>query len=175
MKQKGIIIELTSLLDVILIMLFWVMMNSNQQSESYRDKADAEIEAANEQTRLVQAQLEEEKLKEDALAKALTGFADGQLYELKISFDESADVLVLSFGGEEIDRLGFEQAEAIKRAVASIEIPEDSAVLAAVIYDGDKVLYRDMQSIRAALTELSKENDNIYIGYIDTSLRSKNT
>ena len=29
MKQKGIIIELTSLLDVILIMLFFVMMQSS--------------------------------------------------------------------------------------------------------------------------------------------------
>lgn len=172
MKQKGIIIELTSLLDVILIMLFWVMMNSSEQSENYREKADEEIAAAKEQTKLVQMQLDEEKLKEEALAKALTGFADGQLYELKISFDENSDVLVLSFGGEELDRLGFEQTEAIKQAVNSIEIPEDAAVLAAVIYDGDKVLYRDMQSIRAALDELSKENDNIYIGYIDTSIKN---
>ncbi|MBR1592738.1 MAG: hypothetical protein IJ666_07000 [Ruminococcus sp.] len=33
MKHKGVIIELTALLDVILIMLFWVMMNLQQQNE----------------------------------------------------------------------------------------------------------------------------------------------
>lgn len=171
MKQKGIIIELTSLLDVILIMLFFVMMQSGRQSEEYREQADKEIAAAQEQTELVHKQLETEKQKEKMLADALTGFEGGELYELKISFDETADVLVLSFAGEELDRLGFEQTKEIEEAVMGIDIPEGSAVLAAVIYDGNKVLYRDMESIRAALDKLSKENDNIYIGYIDTSIK----
>ena len=170
MKQKGIVIELTSLLDVILIMLFFVMMQSSQQSESYREKADEEIAAAQAQTEQVKKELKEEKQKEQMLKDALTGFEGGELYELKINFDETADVLVLSFGGEELDRLGFEQTAEIEKAVMSIEIPEGSAVLAAVIYDGNKVLYRDMESIRAALDRLSKENDNVYIGYIDTSI-----
>lgn len=171
MKQKGIIIELTSLLDVILIMLFFVMMQSSQQSENYREKADEEIAQAQAQTEQMKQELETEKKKEKMLADALTGFEGGELYELKISFDETADVLVLSFAGEELDRLGFEQTEEIERAVTNIKIPEGSAVLAAVIYDGNKVLFRDMQSIRAALDKLSKENDNIYIGYIDTSIK----
>ncbi|MBR6336797.1 MAG: hypothetical protein IKR76_03600 [Ruminococcus sp.] len=169
MKQKGIVIELTSLLDVILIMLFFVMMQSSRQSESYREQADEEIAAAQAQTEQAKLDLEVEKRKEQMLKDALTGFEGGELYELKINFDDSSDVLVLSFGGQELDRLGFEQTAEIEKAVMGIDIPEGSAVLAAVIYDGNKVLYRDMQSIRAALDKLSKENDNIYIGYIDTS------
>ena len=39
-KNKGLIIELTSLLDVILIMLFWVMMASSDKA----DKAEAEAD-----------------------------------------------------------------------------------------------------------------------------------
>ena len=169
MKQKGIVIELTSLLDVILIMLFFVMMQSSRQSESYREQADEEIAAAQAQTEQAKLDLEVEKRKEQMLKDALTGFEGGELYELKINFDDSSDVLVLSFGGQELDRLGFEQTAEIEKAVMGIDIPEGSAVLAAVIYDGNKVLYRDMQSIRAALDKLSKDNDNIYIGYIDTS------
>ena len=80
-------------------------------------------------------------------------------------------MLVLSFAGQEINRLGFDQTEEIEKAVKGIEIPDGTAVLAAVIYDGSKVLYRDMESIRAALDKLSKEHDNIYIGYIDTSIQ----
>ena len=171
MKQKGIVIELTSLLDVILIMLFFVMMQSSQQSESYRDKADIEIAAAQAQTAKAEEELKQEKQKEKMLADALTGFEGGELYELKISFDETSDVLILSFGGKELDRLGFEQTAEIEKAVMGIDVPEGSAVLAAVIYDGNKVLYRDMESIRTALDKLSKENDNIYIGYIDTSIK----
>ncbi|MBR1750758.1 MAG: MMPL family transporter [Ruminococcus sp.] len=164
MKQKGIIIELTSLLDVILIMLFFVMMQSGQQSENAIKEADERVAKA-------QQEVQEQKRKAKSLADALSGFEGGELYELKISFDETSDVLVLSFAGDEIDRLGFEQTEEIERAVRSIEVPEGSAVLAAVIYDGNNVLYRDMESIRAALDKLSKENDNIYIGYIDTSIQ----
>ena len=171
MKQKGIVIELTSLLDVILIMLFFVMMQSGRQSESYREQADEEIALAQAQTEAVKKELDEGKQREKMLADALSGFEGGELYELKINFDDTEDVLVLSFAGQELDRLGFEQTKEIEDAVMGIDVPEGSAVLAAVIYDGNKVLYRDMESIRAALDKLSKENDNIYIGYIDTSIK----
>ena len=171
MKQKGIVIELTSLLDVILIMLFFVMMQSGQQSESYREQADEEIALAQAQTEMVKKELDEGKQREKMLADALSGFEGGELYELKINFDDTEDVLVLSFAGQELDRLGFEQTKEIEDAVMGIDVPEGSAVLAAVIYDGNKVLYRDMESIRSALDKLSKENDNIYIGYIDTSIK----
>lgn len=171
MKQKGIVIELTSLLDVILIMLFFVMMQSGRQSESYREQADKEIALAQAQTEAVKKELDEGKQREKMLADALSGFEGGELYELKINFDDTEDVLVLSFAGQELDRLGFEQTKEIEDAVMGIDVPEGSAVLAAVIYDGNKVLYRDMESIRSALDKLSKENDNIYIGYIDTSIK----
>ena len=171
MKQKGIVIELTSLLDVILIMLFFVMMQSGRQSESYREQADEEIALAKAQTEAVKKELDEGKQREKMLADALSGFEGGELYELKINFDDTEDVLVLSFAGQELDRLGFEQTKEIEDAVMGIDVPEGSAVLAAVIYDGNKVLYRDMESIRSALDKLSKENDNIYIGYIDTSIK----
>lgn len=171
MKQKGIVIELTSLLDVILIMLFFVMMQSGRQSESYHEQADEEIALAQAQTEAVKKELDEGKQREKMLADALSGFEGGELYELKINFDDTEDVLVLSFAGQELDRLGFEQTKEIEDAVMGIDVPEGSAVLAAVIYDGNKVLYRDMESIRSALDKLSKENDNIYIGYIDTSIK----
>ena len=39
-KSKGIVIELTALLDVILIMLFWVMMNVQESQPSAVDQAE---------------------------------------------------------------------------------------------------------------------------------------
>ena len=48
MKNKGIIIELTALLDVILIMLFWVMLNMDRETEKIKtdaaEKAGADLQ-----------------------------------------------------------------------------------------------------------------------------------
>ena len=64
-KNKGLIIELTSLLDVILIMLFWVMMNSSAKAEQAQENATTEIENANSQLEQIREEAEsgEEKLK----------------------------------------------------------------------------------------------------------------
>ncbi|MDE6798171.1 MAG: hypothetical protein K2J36_09200 [Ruminococcus sp.] len=48
MKNKGIIIELTSLLDVILIMLFWLMMNLQEQNKNISQEAEQRIAQAEE-------------------------------------------------------------------------------------------------------------------------------
>ncbi|MDE6834571.1 MAG: hypothetical protein K2J39_10070 [Ruminococcus sp.] len=48
MKNKGIIIELTSLLDVILIMLFWLMMNLQEQNKNISEEAENRISQAEE-------------------------------------------------------------------------------------------------------------------------------
>lgn len=44
MKHKGVIIELTALLDVIFIMLFWVMMNLQQQKENQAQNYESQIQ-----------------------------------------------------------------------------------------------------------------------------------
>lgn len=46
MKSKGIVIELTALLDVILIMLFWLMMTAQQNSETIKQEAESRIMSA---------------------------------------------------------------------------------------------------------------------------------
>ena len=44
-KSKGLALELTSLLDVIMIMLFWVMTNSSASAADAQDKADKKVKA----------------------------------------------------------------------------------------------------------------------------------
>lgn len=51
MKNKGIVIELTALLDVILIMLFWLMMNIQDSNENIRAEADNRIADAEKQVK----------------------------------------------------------------------------------------------------------------------------
>ena len=55
-KNKGIIIELTSLLDVILIMLFWLILNMSNTAANAEKKAQEQIDAAN--AKVEQAKIE---------------------------------------------------------------------------------------------------------------------
>ena len=57
-KNKGIVLELTSLLDVIMIMLFWVMTDVSAAADSQKEDAKAQVQA-------VTQQLEEQKQKSD--------------------------------------------------------------------------------------------------------------
>lgn len=81
MKNKGIIIELTSLLDVILIMLFWLMMNLQEQNRNISTEAenrmaqaeqivsDAEKTAGDALAELEEIKAEMEKLRESTDAE----------------------------------------------------------------------------------------------------------
>lgn len=44
-KNKGIVLELTSLLDVIMIMLFWVMTDVSASADSQKEDAKAQVQA----------------------------------------------------------------------------------------------------------------------------------
>lgn len=46
MKNKGIVIELTALLDVILIMMFWLMMNIQNNNDNIRTDAEQRVSQA---------------------------------------------------------------------------------------------------------------------------------
>ena len=66
-KNKGIVLELTSLLDVIMIMLFWVMTDVSASADSQKEDAKAQVQA-------VTQQLEEQKQKSaDELEKLREG------------------------------------------------------------------------------------------------------
>lgn len=70
MKNKGIVIELTALLDVILIMLFWIMMNVQDSNENIRAEADSRISDAEKQIKEAEESVSEaERTAENAVAE----------------------------------------------------------------------------------------------------------
>lgn len=70
MKNKGIVIELTALLDVILIMLFWIMMNVQNSSESIQTEAEKRVAVAEEQVKKAEESVSEaEKRAENAVSE----------------------------------------------------------------------------------------------------------
>ena len=66
-KNKGIVIELTALLDVIFIMLFWVMINVQESNTRVREEADSRVSQVQEEAA---AQLESLREQTDSELKA---------------------------------------------------------------------------------------------------------
>ncbi len=70
MKNKGIVIELTALLDVILIMLFWIMMNVQDSNENIQADADSRVAEAEKQIKEAEESVSEaEKTAKNAVAE----------------------------------------------------------------------------------------------------------
>jgi len=65
MKNKGIVIELTALLDVILIMMFWLMMNLQNNNDSIRADAEERISQAEQQVQTAKENVSEAERRAD--------------------------------------------------------------------------------------------------------------
>ena len=188
MKNKGIAIELTALLDVILIMLFWVMMSMEHEKEVVHTEAEetiAQYEADCEQRvsdisaelDAVKAQYErflDENAEDAAVAnqKALDEFAQGRMITLNLTYDAVGKLFILDETGElGHTLLGTEQeiAGEISKVIESSGLDENDVILCAFVYDGSRALYRDVKTITAAADIVGREYNNFYCTYINFS------
>lgn len=194
-KSKGIVIELTALLDVILIMLFWVMMNTQSSGENIKEQAESRIAAA--ESRLEAERESWEKEKEQILTdtssrideawkkaesidsqaaenqQALDGYAQGLLVTLNLRYDENAGALHISDSGNERDTISVTDentmAEEIISAFKDMGLESGSVVLCAMVYDGDTALYRDVKTVTSAVDIVGETYENFYCTFINTT------
>ena len=188
MKNRGIAIELTALLDVILIMLFWVMLNMEHESD--RVKADAAETIAESQAefdrRSEELQTELDAVKEQynrfldenaenaavANQKALDEFAEGRMITLNLSYDAVGKLFILDESGELAHTLiGSEDniAECITNVLEETGLEKDDVILCAFIYDGSRALYRDVKTVTNAAETVGKSYNKFYCTYINIS------
>ena len=190
MKHKGVIIELTALLDVIFIMLFWVMMNVQESQSSAVDQA--EKRASNAEALLYEAESKlaefDEKKAEElervwSLAKeldknaaanqeALVGYEKGMLLTLNIRYDESG-VLYVSSGSDQLGEASTESVTDIYNCMIEsldkLKRSPDDVILCALVYDGDTTLIRDYRTVNAAVDMVRKQYKSFYCTYINTT------
>ncbi|MBR7008165.1 MAG: hypothetical protein IKH90_05995 [Ruminococcus sp.] len=181
-KNKGIIIELTSLLDIIMIMLFWVMLNVSNNAQDIEKKAQEKIDEANAKTVQAQQDAQEQidKIKEENKATelaaknmqdALDGFSNGMMVSVEMRYSDGKDVIYVSRNNSEPaavevnDKLN----EELSKALDSYGLTKDSIILAAFMYDGDKVLYRDVNKVLDTLGKIKGNYKNIYFTQINTT------
>ena len=192
-KSKGLALELTSLLDVIMIMLFWVMTNSSASAADAQDKADKKVKAA--QTKIEQSEkkLEDqakeydkkiEELKAQALEQqskinenaamnqqARNDYKDGLLITLTVKNNDGNAVVTVSQGNDTLSdySISNDLYDSLGPALETLGINDGKTALAAVVYDGDTVLYDDITFVRDAVSKISQAHNNVYFTYINTS------
>ncbi|MBR1863588.1 MAG: hypothetical protein IJ806_05835 [Ruminococcus sp.] len=207
-KSRGIVIELTALLDVIFIMLFWVIINVQESSETVKAEAQQRVEQAESQAQeeIGQAREETEETREeleklraemqeelerlekeraeaqaladnadaDAVAneRALMGYEQGRLLTLNLRYEDGGR-LYISGGGDSTSQVGLESPKDIYATVISelkaAGLSTGDVVMCAMVYDGDKALYRDVKTVRDAVGQVSETYSNLYCAYINTS------
>ncbi|WP_287993961.1 hypothetical protein [Ruminococcus sp.] len=193
-KNKGIIIELTALLDVIFIMLFWMMMNVQEGSAKVKEDADSRIAEAQAEVVQVREEAEEKlesmreqadmeiqrarKLAEDidstaaANQQALENFGDGLMLTINLRYSPGGELTVTN-GDTVLSRSAVTNEDdvysALSAALRKADIGTDDVVLCAFVYDGSHALFRDVSGITDAVGRLGKSYKNFYCTYINTA------
>lgn len=191
MKQKGIMIELTSLLDVIFIILFWVMMQMQQQQTQMQTDTEEQLAQAEQQVEEALQQVEEirteadqkiaeawktaEELNEKAFAnqKALDSFSQGNLITIYLEYVPDG-IISVSEQRETLVEFSLELSETviserILQAIENSEIGENQVILCALVYDGDTALYKDVLKLNAVLKQISAERPDFYCATMNTA------
>ena len=182
-KNKGIVIELTALLDVIMIMLFWVMMNVSDSSEQAKAEADSRVRAVQTELDSVRAEADAEiqkiwkkaeELDKQAAAnqQALLGYEQGMLVTLSIKYEKDG-MLYISNYDEQLGKASIssedEIYELILDSLRSAKLKEDDVILCALVYDSENSLYKHVKKVKAAVDRVRNTYGSLYCTYIDTS------
>lgn len=174
-KNKGLVIELTSLLDVILIMLFWVMMVSGDKAE--KAEADADQKLAEAKSIAAEAEAYKEQYRKDIelgedMSAALNNFENGEMLSISITVTSSSNMLSFSRSEETLSSVvlsNYSDVEAEIRHVLDSLPDKNGIILAAFIYDGSVALHRDVEAVKRALENLKQDYPGIYFAYVNTS------
>lgn len=187
-KSKGIVIELTALLDVILIMLFWVMMNVQDESRSESESAAQRASQAEYRLSKVQEELDAQRARLERYEhllrnidkeaadnqQALMDFETGTLVTLDLRYDDEGRLIVYN-QEKKLGEAGFSSendiTNCIMDALEYAGIKKDDVVLCTLIYDGSTSLYRDVKAVDSAVDNVKSVYSNLYCAYINTASR----
>ena len=185
-KRKSVIIELTSLLDVIFIMLFMVMNQSRSAAEEAKSNAEAEIavaktevsEMAEERDSYIEILDEtEEDRKNFAQLKnrieSLESFSeyaeilsvyvlDGG-YKRSIKITDENEIGSIDFSSENLDYGKDNLILTLKEYIENTDAP----VFITFSYNSDKIYRKDYNMISEAITEVHSGYNDVYIKFSD--------
>ncbi len=185
-RRKSVIVELTSLLDVIFIMLFMVMSRSENTAAEAQQKAENEIVSAQAQVSEMEETLNNYKgiLKETEAERNNLEYVNNKLesYEKFSEYAKILSVYVVDGGYKRIlvvadnenkveidygwDNMGYAEkslSEELEKQIKSTENP----VFISFNFDSDKIYRQDYNMITEAITAVQSGYEHVYIRFDD--------
>ena len=169
-KKNDIIIDLTSLLDVIFIVLLVVMAGqftaSKNQENALADQqteAESKIEEAENMIAVYEDMIDTmDNVNKYVVAVSIAvPYNKEELHKREIKLlAEGNELKSITLVGSETEEAFIELKETLESFIKS---NPDSPVILSLNDDDDKILYRDEKAITEILNELSGEYDNVYI------------
>lgn len=165
-SRGDIVIDLTSLLDVIFIILLVVMCSQQLMKQEYQEQAQDAIETVQDAEAISELYKEQMELQDNLneYVLKLSVFADFNPERVTLR-----TVRVLK-EGQEIERyelIGANTAKAYenfeKSLVKYVEENSDKPVIFTLNEGDEKILYRDEKAILQIFEKLSDEYTNVYI------------
>lgn len=187
-KRKSVIVELTSLLDVIFIMLFMVMNQSRTAAEEAQSNAAAEVAAAQVQVeameeevegyRVIIDEVEADRLNLESIKNKLNSYEVFEEYATIISvsvLDHSYKrTIVVENGGEAVtadfswDNMDYAE-NTLDEMLNSCIKDSENPVFIVFSYNGDKIYRQDYNMVSEVMTQVQGGYENVYIKFDDTS------
>lgn len=187
-KRKSVIVELTSLLDVIFIMLFMVMNQSQTAAEEAQSNAAAEVAAAQVQVeameeevegyRVIIDEVEADRLNLESIKNKLNSYEVFEEYATIISvsvLDHSYKrTIVVENGGEAVtadfswDNMDYAE-NTLDEMLNSCIKDSENPVFIVFSYNGDKIYRQDYNMVSEVMTQVQGGYENVYIKFDDTS------
>lgn len=165
-KRGNIVIELTSLLDVIFIVLLIVLCGQYGANADLNEQL-AEAQSISEETAVIQELYADMLDTEDSLGQLVFAAAIAVPYdkedvtkrEIKI-LAEGSDIQSFSLLGNDTEA----SVEAFRNTLTGfVETYRDKPVILSLNEGDDKILYRDEKMVKGILEELLAAYDNVYI------------
>ncbi|MGN0690757.1 MAG: hypothetical protein ACI4K7_00220 [Oscillospiraceae bacterium] len=173
-RRNSIGIELTPLLDVILILLFLVMTRNTAETERIAEEYEASEQQHIENESRLEAELENSRLQTSDAENIISGYESFDEYSViiavgitrssdgtrTISLSEKGEISHISYGWDNL-RYG---ENALKAELENmISSAEERPVFISFNYDENDIYLRDYQLISSVLDDL--DGDSLFIKY----------
>ncbi|MBQ8614878.1 MAG: hypothetical protein IJ416_11735 [Ruminiclostridium sp.] len=189
-KRKSVVVELTSLLDVIFIMLFMVMSRNSTATAEAQEAAREQVSVAEAHAALMENERDSYKtmLRETEEERENLSLTESRLnsYEVFSEYARIISVYVVDSGykrsvhvAEETEiasaDYGWDNMDYAKEALdAALEecTTGDAPVFIVFSYDSDKIYRQDYNMIAEAITSAQSGKNHVYIKFDDTTEKS---
>ncbi|MGN0696948.1 MAG: hypothetical protein ACI4J5_09310 [Oscillospiraceae bacterium] len=173
-RRNSIGIELTPLLDVILIILFLIITRNSAETERIAEEYDKSEQQYIENAARLEAELEDSRQQSADAENIISGYESFDEYSViiavgitrkadgtrTVSVAENGDTSYISYGWDNL-RYGENALKAeLEKIISSAE---DRPVFISFSYDENDIYLRDHQLITSVLDDL--HGDNLYIKY----------